>query len=326
MERSHDQPTNQPTRAIVPAMTALATTVLLVEDDEFLSRDVAEWLGERGCVVHVAESVKTGLDLALLRHPDVVLLDLGLPDGSGLELIAALRDRGVQTPIVVFSVHEDPLELFDAARLGAVDFIQKPAAPDHIAAVIHRVARAGGDPLQQVVRRLHGGRDESARSSLGGWLVRASVDGAVDLLGFWQVCAALRLIGDDPDAIDQDEVLATIEAALRIRAALDERALTLLRAISECWTWPRRGECELATAEPTVRHLKDVTGRGIAGWERLARLRLALVLLLTTDEHVRQIAHSLGFAHGGQLSRDLHELTGLSPSEIRQVATNARVR
>lgn len=320
------RPTHRALSTQPPPMTPLLTTVLVVDDDECLRRAVVEWLGDRGCVVFTADSCRSGLDQTLLRQPDVVLLDLGLPDGSGLQLIHALRDRGMDLPVVILSVLKDPLEAFDAARLGAIGLIQKPSPPDQIAAVVHRAAREGGGLLQKVLRRLRTGLDASGRRSLRGWLVDASGDHVGDLIGFRHTCASLRLVGDDADAVDLVAVQNALEAAQRVRATLPEATLGLLRAFSQTWT---ALASDVALPRPSERYrrseLRALTGLDYPAWVRLERLWQSVQLLLTSDEHVRQIAIQLGFAHGGQLCRDIRDLTGLSPRRFRAVSNQPRL-
>jgi DNA-binding response OmpR family regulator len=110
-----------------------APSVLLVEDDALLQTFLADNLAADGFTVMTAESVADGLRLAAYRRPDLALVDVGLPDGSGLELLARVRgaDRASSRlepglPIVVLSGRTSELDRIRAFDRGADDFVAKP--------------------------------------------------------------------------------------------------------------------------------------------------------------------------------------------------------
>ena len=103
----------------------MSLTVLLVEDDRELRTTLRESLRVEGYVVVAAASLADAHALLANTDVDIVLLDLGLPDGDGETLLATLR-RGRSTPVIVISAREtdDPkIRLLDA---GADDFLVKP--------------------------------------------------------------------------------------------------------------------------------------------------------------------------------------------------------
>jgi two-component system KDP operon response regulator KdpE len=117
--------------------------VLIVEDDPAVRRVVARYLGSQGFRV---EAVATGEE-AFAResafHPDLVLLDLNLPDMSGLEVISALRDR-TSTPIVVLSVLGGEADKVRALDLGADDYVTKPFGVEELLARVRVALRHAG--------------------------------------------------------------------------------------------------------------------------------------------------------------------------------------
>lgn len=87
------------------------------------------------------------------EKPDVVLLDLGLPKMSGLDLIPKLKARLTEVEILVLTVHKDPERIFAALEIGATGYLVKPAPPAKILEAIADV-RAGGSPMSSQIARL----------------------------------------------------------------------------------------------------------------------------------------------------------------------------
>jgi two-component system KDP operon response regulator KdpE len=115
-------------------------TVLLIEDDRYISNFIAVSLKKEGYRVTVAESVAEGLFLFTSNHPDMVLLDLGLPDRDGLEVIREIRGFS-STPILVVSAREQEKDKIGALDLGADDYITKPFHMGELLARIRVVKR-----------------------------------------------------------------------------------------------------------------------------------------------------------------------------------------
>jgi two-component system KDP operon response regulator KdpE len=126
---------------------ATGARILLVDDEPAIVRAVRANLGSRGFRVDVAESGREALERVEL-HPDLILLDLGLPDLDGLDLIRALRSRG-RAPIIVLSARGAERDKVRALDLGADDYLTKPFGVEELLARI-RVAlrhtlRSGAD-------------------------------------------------------------------------------------------------------------------------------------------------------------------------------------
>jgi DNA-binding response OmpR family regulator len=116
------------------------TRILIVEDDPAIRTALKRVLTERGEAVAVAADGMTGLSLAVKEEPDIVLLDLGLPDISGQRLIVMLR--GVSdVPIIVITAQDDDRTIVKALDAGADDYIVKPFGADQVAARIRAVLR-----------------------------------------------------------------------------------------------------------------------------------------------------------------------------------------
>lgn len=100
-------------------------TVLLVEDEPHIRRFVRAALQAEGCTVHEADSLKRGLIEAGTRQPDLVILDLGLPDGDGVDLIREVR-TWTEVPVLVLSARSAEEDKIGALDAGADDYLTKP--------------------------------------------------------------------------------------------------------------------------------------------------------------------------------------------------------
>ena len=119
------------------------TSVLVVEDDAAIRAAVQRGLSERGHAVATATTGVGALEMVLHEPPDVVLLDLGLPDIDGLTLISMIRAAS-SVPIVVVTANDDPGTLVRALDTGADDYVVKPFGTDQVAARIRAVLRRVG--------------------------------------------------------------------------------------------------------------------------------------------------------------------------------------
>lgn len=118
------------------------TRVLVVDDDMALSRALAINLRARGYEVSVASDGRAALDVLARFHPEVVILDLGLPDLDGIEVLHGIRGWN-QVPVVVLSARTTSDEKVDALDAGADDYITKPFEMNELLARIRAAARRG---------------------------------------------------------------------------------------------------------------------------------------------------------------------------------------
>ena len=117
-------------------------SILVVEDDAAIRSAVHRGLSERGHAVSSVSTGLAGLEQVLAHQPDVVLLDLGLPDISGLTLISMVRAAS-QVPIIVITAQDDDPTMITALDNGADDYVVKPFGTDQVAARIRAVLRRG---------------------------------------------------------------------------------------------------------------------------------------------------------------------------------------
>jgi two-component system response regulator RegA len=121
----------------------LARSVLVVDDDEVFRSRLVRALRDRGWDVRDAADGATALALAREDTPEFVVVDLRLPDASGLDLVRGLRALDAGTRIVVLTGYGSIATALEAIRLGAVHYLTKPADVDDILAGF---ARAGLEP------------------------------------------------------------------------------------------------------------------------------------------------------------------------------------
>jgi two-component system, OmpR family, KDP operon response regulator KdpE len=128
--------------------------VLVVDDEPEITRALRSILTAHGFEPILAASAKEGLDLLQRRHPDLVLLDLVLPDRSGLEVTRTIReDLHLELPIVVLSAHGEEESKVQALDLGADDFLTKPFGVRELVARMRAALRraGGGRPAGEAV-------------------------------------------------------------------------------------------------------------------------------------------------------------------------------
>lgn len=121
--------------------------LLLIEDVGALADLTSRHLESEGFRVDVARSVSEARELLAVAPPDVIVLDLGLPDGDGLTLLAQLRSEGLAIPILVVTAQTGLNQRIDGLDRGADDYLGKPAAPAEIAARCRALLRRPGGLL-----------------------------------------------------------------------------------------------------------------------------------------------------------------------------------
>lgn len=133
-------------------MSPPVATILIVDDEPPIRRFLRTSLGAHGYRITEAATGREALAQLDRGGPDLVILDLGLPDLPGQELIRILRARGSPVPILVLSSRGDEAGKVEALDLGADDYVTKPFGMDELlarirAALRHRLQQQGERPL-----------------------------------------------------------------------------------------------------------------------------------------------------------------------------------
>jgi two-component system KDP operon response regulator KdpE len=204
--------------------------VLLVDDEQAIQRSVAALLRSRGYDVEVAANGGAALEAFGKRTPDIVLLDLGLPDIEGTDVCRRLR-TGSSVPIIVLSAREAEADKVHALDLGADDYVTKPFGPEELLARI-RVAlrRVATDTLADAGQFLAGDLtiDYDRRRVLRGDAEIRLTPKEFELLSLLarhhdRVLTHRAILKEiwGPNAVEQPEHLWTLVAQLRKKVELD---------------------------------------------------------------------------------------------------------
>ena len=126
--------------------------VLLVEDDPTTSKSIELMLTHANLNVYTTDLGEEGIDLAKLYDYDLILLDIGLPDMTGHEVLRQLRLARVETPILILSGADDTDSKIRGFGSGADDYLTKPFHRDELVARIHAIIRRSKGHSQSVIR------------------------------------------------------------------------------------------------------------------------------------------------------------------------------
>ena len=151
--------------------------VLVVDDEPAIRRFLRTSLGTQGYQVSEAQNGQTAFEQIRRSAPDIVVLDLGLPDSDGFEIIKHVRDTGSAAPIILLSSRTDEAGKVRALDLGADDYVTKPFGVEELlarlrAALRHRLQQQGerpifksGDLSVDLVRRVVTARGQEVKLS-----------------------------------------------------------------------------------------------------------------------------------------------------------------
>lgn len=126
--------------------------VLLVEDEARVASFITQSLEEHGCEVRLASTLADASEAWDGQRPDVVILDLMLPDGNGLDLLTRYRAAGDSTPVLVLSAKSSLSERVSGLDAGADDYLPKPFGVEELLARIRVLMRRSKDSTPSVVQ------------------------------------------------------------------------------------------------------------------------------------------------------------------------------
>ncbi|CDX21702.1 DNA-binding response regulator in two-component regulatory system with KdpD [Mesorhizobium sp. ORS 3359] len=133
-------------------MTNQTVSILVVDDEPPIRKLLRVGLGSQGYTVSEASNAKAAIELLQTERPDLILLDLGLPGMTGLELLRKWRGEGLDIPVVILSSRTDEAGIVSALELGADDYVTKPFGMNELVARIrvalrHKFQQQGEKPV-----------------------------------------------------------------------------------------------------------------------------------------------------------------------------------
>jgi len=186
------------------------TRILIVEDEPDLRDALALIFEDNGLETHKVGSVNAARDWLLTGDPDVVMVDLGLPDGSGLDLVRELRRRSPPCGVIIVTGKADPLDRILGLELGADDYVTKPFVGRELVARVRSVARRVRPDEVFPTRVERPGREATVR--VGGARVNIAArivtlpDGAAAVLSAVETSILVLLNERRGTAVDRDDL------------------------------------------------------------------------------------------------------------------------
>ncbi|ACK51740.1 two component transcriptional regulator, winged helix family [Methylocella silvestris BL2] len=136
-------------------MTPIATHILIIDDEPAIRKLLRTGLQTQGFRISDAPSARLARAALAESKPDLIILDLGLPDTPGLELLRGWREQRLDVPVVVLSSRTDEAGIVQALELGADDYVTKPFGMNELLARIrvalrHRLQQQGERPVFEI--------------------------------------------------------------------------------------------------------------------------------------------------------------------------------
>ena len=179
--------------------------LLMVEDDPNVARTLAQRLGSSGFAVTHAASVAAARRALAAQRFELALLDVGLPDGSGLDVARSLREHSPATALVFLTAHGEPEQRIEGLELGADDYVTKPFVFRELLLRLQNVLGRASALRQSVAGA--GASVRIGRATVDFAQFRATVDGQVQALTHKE-CSVLRLLHERAGtAVTRDEIL-----------------------------------------------------------------------------------------------------------------------
>ena len=134
------------------------STILIVEDEERIASFIAKGLRAAGFTPTITASGREAIQFGLMGDFDLIILDLGLPDIDGFDVLEELRGQGVATPIIMLTAKDDVEDKVNGLDIGADDYITKPFSMEElllrIEAILRRTVKHDGDKEPQRVYQI----------------------------------------------------------------------------------------------------------------------------------------------------------------------------
>lgn len=121
------------------------SNILVVDDDREILTLLSKYLSQQGYSVHEAASLKEMRDRLSAMEPDLIVLDIMLPDGSGLDECSAMRREGRRVPVILLTAMQEDVDRIIGLEMGADDYMGKPFNPRELVARIKAVLRRSAE-------------------------------------------------------------------------------------------------------------------------------------------------------------------------------------
>ena len=180
----------------------MSTRILIVEDDNNLGDTLFEYLQGFGHDCMLAKTAKDAIDCFLKFIPDIILMDIGLPDGNGMDLAKLFRGLRKDFVLLFLSALNDPETKVEGLEIGAEDYITKPFALKELIIRLDRITK-----FKQDVNKV---QDELVFGKLKVWFKRYEVqDGNEDIVSLSQKeCAILKYLWmNKNEALTRDQII-----------------------------------------------------------------------------------------------------------------------
>jgi DNA-binding response OmpR family regulator len=133
-----------------------ALRILVVDDEREIGEVLSAYLEREGFAVTSAATLGEGLQAYRETAPDIMILDITLPDGSGLDILRAANEGTVRTPAIMLTARTDEVDRIVGLELGADDYVSKPFSPREVVArvraVMRRIAERRAAPKSNLIR------------------------------------------------------------------------------------------------------------------------------------------------------------------------------
>jgi len=126
------------------------TQILLIEDDPAVACALQDGLQREGYHVQWSNTGAEGISYALDHRPQLVILDVRLPDGSGFDFCRKIREQGLRQPILILTVQRDEIDKVLGLEMGADDYLVKPYSPRELLARVRALLRRAYGDLSNV--------------------------------------------------------------------------------------------------------------------------------------------------------------------------------
>lgn len=180
------------------------STILLIEDEERISAFVAKGLKAAGFTTHCTTSGLEGVQLAVHGGFDAVILDIGLPDIDGFEVLERIRGQGVDVPVIMLTARTSVTDRVAGLEGGADDYLAKPFSFEELLARVRLRLRNAAKAQESATALSHNGLSLDLRTR------QATVDGRVVDLSAREFTLAETFIRNAGQVLSREQLLSNV--------------------------------------------------------------------------------------------------------------------